>query len=254
MKKEPSKGWLEFRARAGEWLRAAGRQLRRLLAAVGRRIWAWLKASFRLERGRALAVLRDGLLARNPLLVLTLGATCALAATADLKSAVTMGCCTLCVLLCSELLVSLLRHVIPEKARRVCALMIVGAFTTAAGMLLRLTAPLRAEDLGLYLLLIAVNCMVLSRAAGFACENTPGYALLDALSNGLGYGLALAVLGAVREVLGSGSLWGVSLFGAQFHPALLIAAPCGGFLTLGLLTALAQWIRNLSRRKGGGEA
>lgn len=265
MKKEPSKGWLEFRAKAGAALKKAGtavwRALKRfgsaagrLIAAGARRSWAWLKANFGLEPRAAWEVVRNGLFTGNPLLVLSLGVTCALAATADLKDAVVMGCATLAVLLVTELLVSLLRNVIPAAGRRICALCITAAAVTAAGMVLRMTAGVRTEALGIYLPLLAVNCAVLSRVDGFAACHTPGYALLDALSGGLGYGLALAALGALRELLGAGTLWGRPIFGAGFNPVLLLAAPCGGFLLLGVLTAAAQWVRDLAGRKGGGEA
>lgn len=265
MKKEPSKGWLEFRAKAGAALKKAGAAIwaalkrfgaaaGRLLAAGARRVWAWLKANFSLEPRSAWGVVRDGVFAKNPLLVLTLGVTCALAATADLKSAVVMGCATLVVLLCTELLVSLLRNVIPAAGRRICALCITAAAVTAAGLVLQMVVGAQAEALGVYLPLLAVNCAVLSRVDGFAACHTPGYALLDALSGGLGYGLALAALGAVRELLGAGTLWGRPIFGAGFYPVLLLAAPCGGFLLLGILTAAAQWLRGLAGRKGGGEA
>lgn len=272
MKKEPSKGWLEFRAKAGArlkqfgawaWavLKKVGAALKkfaiavgRLLAAGAKRAWAWLKANFSLEPRAALEVVKNGLLAKNPLLVLTLGVTCALAATETLQDAVVMGCCTLAVLLCSELLTSLLRNVMPPIAQAVCGLTITAAAVTAAGLVLRTVVPGETQRLGIYLPLLAVNCAVLSRVNGFAGSHTPGYALLDALSNGLGYALALAALGAVRELLGAGTIWGRNVFGEGFHPVLLIAAPCGGFLVMGLLIAFAQWIRDLVGRKGGGEA
>lgn len=253
-KKEPSQGWLKFRAKAGAGMKSAGKKLGALLAALFKRMGRSLAANFRMEKGKALGVLRDGLFVRNPLLVLVLGVTCALLASTNLKNAVVMGVCTLAVLFCSAFVISVTRKVLPEPVRKVTNLLVIGAFTTVAWMLVRLLFPQNAEELGIYLPLVAVNSVLLTRAEHFAAQNTPGYALLDALSTGVGYGVALALLGAVRELLGAGTLWGVPLFGTQFHPALLVAAPCGGFLVLGILTAAAQWLGSFGRKKGGDEA
>ena len=252
MKKEKSKGWLEFRAKAGAWFRRLGGRLKRSFASASGRTAAWAADSFRLEKGAAAESLKNGLFLRNPLLVLALGVTCALGATAQLKSAAAMGGCTLAVLLCSSLLISLTRNVLPEPVRKVSGLLIIGTFTSAAGLLLQVLAPNRAQALGIYLPLIAVNCLLLTRTESIAAHHTPGYALLDALSAGVGYALALLVLGAVREALGSGSLWGVPLFGGKIHPALLLAAPCGGFLLLGGLSAAVQWLKNRVQKGGDG--
>ena len=248
MKKEPSKGWLDFRDKAGEQLKGAGARAAGGLSAGAKRSGAWVKDSFRVEKGDAAWLLTEGLFFQNPLLVLTLGVTCALASSAELKSAVAMGGCTLLVLLCSALVISLTRNILPAPVRRVGGLAIVAAFTTAVGMVFQVLAPNRAAELGIYLPLIAVNTLLLTRAAAFDAENKPGRALVDALGAGVGYALALALLGLVREALGSGSVWGVSLFGGELHPAVLLAAPCGGFLVLGALTALVQWLKNRNRK------
>ena len=98
--------------------------------------------------------------------------------------------------------------------------------------------------------LIVVNCIILARAEAFASKHTPGYAAMDGLAMGLGFTASLSILGVVRELLGSGTLWGVSVLGEGFQPMLLVVAPCGGFIVLGCVIAVAQWARSLAERRG----
>lgn len=254
MKKEPSKGWLEFRGKAGARLKTLRASAQAALAKGAGTLAGKTAQKFALDKKTAGRLLGEGLLTRNPLLTAALGISCALAAGSRLKSAVLMGVCTLAVLLCSALMISLTREVFPKAFRHMAQLIIIAAFTAAAVQLATLVCPVETEQLGVYLPLIAVSSLLLVRSASVQSRQDPGYALVDALGAGMGYALALVLLGAVRELLGAGSLWDVKLLGGAVHPALLIAAPCGGFLTLGFLTALAQYLRTRLGRKKEGEA
>lgn len=238
MKKEPSKAWIEFRKNAPA---IAQKQLRRA--------GGWAKRSFRVEPGKALEIFKNGLVVQNPTLVLLLGMCSTLAVTTSLQNAVGMGLSTTAVLLLSNLFISLLRGAIPSKIRIASYVVVVASFVTVIDLLLQAYQPALSDSLGIFIPLIVVNCIILARAEVFASKHAPGYAALDGLAMGLGFTLALSILGAVREVLGAGSLWGVPLFGEGFQPVLLVAAPCGGFIVLGFVIAAVQWIRDKAERR-----
>lgn len=161
-----------------------------------------------------------------------------------------MGLSTTAVLLCSNLVISLLRHWIPKQIRIACYVVVVASFVTIVDLLLQAYLPALSESLGIFIPLIVVNCIILARAEAFASKHTPGYAAMDGLAMGLGFTASLSILGVVRELLGSGTLWGVSVLGEGFQPMLLVVAPCGGFIVLGCVIAVAQWARSLAERRG----
>lgn len=228
------------RAAAGPLLKAAGR---------------WLKDSFVLPLPEAGRIALDGVLRQNPLLVLLLGICPALGAATCAQNGLGLGVATAAVLLCSSLVISLLRQVVPGQIRILSSLVIIAAFTTAADLLLQAFFPDLSAALGIYVPLMAVSCFILGRTETFACRHKPGAALLDGLFMGLGYTLALTLLGAVREILGTGALWGKSVPVLSQYPVGLALAPCGGFILLGVLAALVQWVRSwFSPRKGGSKA
>lgn len=242
MKKEKSKAWLEFRQ---NFRQNAPAMLKALLAHMG----AWCKRNFAMEPRKVLEIFKNGLVLQNPVLVALMGLCSAVAVTATLKDAVCMSICTTAVLVLTNLVVSLLRRWTPKQVRGACYVVVAGSFVTIADMVLKASFPEFSQRLGIFVPLIVVNCIVLSRADTFASRHTPGYAIVDGLAVGAGYTLAMALLGAIRELLGSGTLWGAAVLGEKFQPAMLIAAPCGGFLVLGVLTALAQWLRSLGERR-----
>lgn len=218
-----------------------------------RRAGLWLKDNFCMEGREAGRVAMDGLFFRNPVFVLLLGLCPALAVTTSLQNGIGMGLSTAVVLACSNLVISLLRRVISHKIRILSYLVIIATFTTTVDLLMQAFAPNLSEALGLYIPLIAVNSAVLGRAETFASQNLPGKAFLDGLFSGLGFTGALAILGAVREVLGAGTIWGVPVPVLSDYPVTLILSPCGGFITLGCLIALVQFIRRpeTPKRKRG---
>ena len=226
--------------------------LRLYLAPVGKAAGRWVRANFSVAPAQVGRIALNGLLFRNPTFVLLLGLCPALAVTTSLQNGLGMGLTTAVVLACSNLVISLLRWVIPVSVRIVSYLVIIAAFVTAADLLLRDFFPSLSQSLGLYVPLIAVNCLLLARAEVFASRHLPGSAFLDGAFMGLGFTAALAVLGAVREALGAGTIWGAGIPVLSDYPVGLILAPCGGFITLGFLAALVQWLR-LKSRKGGEE-
>jgi len=179
-----------------------------------------------------------GLWRENPVFIQLLGLCPALAVTNSAINALAMGAATTFVLVGSSLLVSLLRNHVPKQVRITTFIIVIATFVTVADFSLQALAPLVHKELGAFIALIVVNCLILGRQEAFASRNTPLKAAADALGMSLGFSFALFLLGGIREVLGSGSLFGVSLFGPNFEPWVIMILPPGGFLTLGLLLAL----------------
>lgn len=223
-------------------------------SAVGalRHVGGWFRNNFAVPAAEIGTLALDGLLRQNAGFVLLLGLCPALAITTTLQNSIAMGLTTAAVLICSGLTVSLLRHVIPHEIRAAVSLVILAAYTSAADLLLQAFFPEQSDALGLFVPLIAVCGMILTRAEAFAFQHTPGHTVLNSLFTGLGYAAALAILGGVRELLGLGTLWGTALPGISVHPLRLIGSPGGGLLILGCLAALVRGIR--TGRKGGGNA
>jgi len=179
-----------------------------------------------------------GLWAEVPPFRLVLGLCPTLAVTKSVENGLGMGAATTFVLVCSNILVSLLRNVIPDKVRIACFIIIIATFVTVVELLMQaFTYPLFLK-LGIFIPLIVVNCIVLGRAEAFAAKNPVVHSLADGLGIGIGYTLALGSLGAVREILGNGTFYGISLFGSSFEPfAFMVQAP-GAFMGLGLMLCL----------------
>jgi electron transport complex protein RnfE len=183
-----------------------------------------------------------GIWRENPVLIQMLGLCPALAVTNNVENSLAMGLATLFVLSGSSLLVSLCRRFIPGEIRISAYILIIATFVTVADLTLQALVPDIHKALGAFIALIVVNCMILGRQEAFASKKPVGRALLDAVGTGTGFSIALFMLGAVREVLGSGSFLGVSLFGPSYEPWIVMILPPGGFLTLGaLLLGLAWW-------------
>ncbi|CEH33104.1 electron transport complex subunit RsxE [Romboutsia lituseburensis] len=182
-------------------------------------------------------IFKNGLIDENPTFVQVIGMCPTLAVTTSAINGLGMGLSTTAVLVCSNLVISLMRKIIPDKIRIPAFVVVIATFVTIVGMLLKAYVPALDAALGLFIPLIVVNCLILARAESFASKNTPVESAVDGLGMGLGFSMALTILGAVREILGNGSLFGFSLFGASFEPVLLFILPPGAFLTLGFLLA-----------------
>lgn len=188
--------------------------------------------------------LLKGLWRDNPVLVQALGMCPTLAVTNSVANALAMGAATFFVLCGSSVLVSLVRRRIPAQVRISAFILIIATFVTVADMALEALVPALHKALGAFIALIVVNCIILGRQEAFAAKNTVGRSLLDAVGMGLGFCLALLLMGALREVLGAGTFLGQPLFGPDYEPWVVMSLPPGGFLTLGaLLLAFGAWKR-----------
>lgn len=192
-----------------------------------------------------LSQLKNGIIDQNPTFVQVLGMCPTLATTTSLINAIGMGLATTAVLMFSNLFISLLRKFIPKQVRIASYIVIISGFVTAVEMLMKAFLPELNKSLGVFISLIVVNCIILARAEAFASKNKPLPSLIDGISIGLGFTGALAILGFIRELLGSGSVLGLKLFtGAQFF-----ITPAGAFVTLGCLIALVTAIRAWADKK-----
>lgn len=183
-------------------------------------------------------IFAKGILFDNPVIVQMLGMCPVLAVTNTAKNGLGMGLATTAVLLGSNTVISLLKKFIPSKIRIPAFIVIIATFVTIVGMVLNAYIPALYASLGIFIPLIVVNCLILARAESFASKNSALGSIVDGLGMGLGFTLALVVLGVVREAIGYGSIFDVSLFGESFLPATIMAMPPGAFLALGLLLAL----------------
>ena len=192
--------------------------------------------------------LKDGLLTQNPVLVQLLGMCSTLAITTTVSNGIGMGLSVTIILTLSNIFISLLRRITPEQVRIACYIVVIAGFVTMIDLLLQAFFPDIAESLGVFIPLIVVNCIILARAESFASKSKPLPAAIDGICQGLGYTMILLVMSAIRELLGAGTLNGVRVFPAEYAANILIL-PVGGFLTLGCLIALMQWIQQ--KVKGG---
>jgi len=176
-----------------------------------------------------------GLWKENPVFVQLLGLCPALAVTNSAINAIAMGAATTFVLCGSSVLVSSIRNIIPKQVRITTFIIVIATFVTVADFVLMALLPTVHKELGAFIALIVVNCLILGRQEAFASRNTVKKAFADAAGMSIGFSIALFMLGAIREILGSGSLFGVMLFGESFEPWVIMVLPPGGFLTIGLL-------------------
>ena len=196
------------------------------------------------------SVFLNGILNENPTFRLVLGTCPALATTTSAMNGLGMGAAATFVLIGSNVVISLLRNFIPNKVRIPAFIVVICTFVTMIQMLMQAYIPSLYESLGLFIPLIVVNCIILARAESFASKNGVLLSAADGLGMGLGFTGALFLMGAVREILGSGSIFGVSLFGASFESALLFVLAPGGFITYGLLLGgINALVKKMSAKK-----
>jgi electron transport complex protein RnfE len=189
-----------------------------------------------------------GLWRENPVFVQMLGLCPALAVTNSAINGLAMGAATTFVLVGSSLLVSSLRNVIPKQVRLTTFIIVIASFVTVTDFTLQALAPRVHKELGAFIALIVVNCLILGRQEAFASRHSVRTAGADALGMSAGFTFALLLLGAIRELLGSGALFGVSLFGPRFEPWVIMILPPGGFIALGCLLALFASVEERRRR------
>jgi electron transport complex protein RnfE len=199
-----------------------------------------------------LQTIKNGLLDENPVFRLVLGMCPTLAVTTSASNGVGMGIAATFVLICSNLFISMLRNVIPSKIRIPCYIVIIAAFVTVVQMVLEAYLPSLYDSLGVYIPLIVVNCIILGRAEAFASKNSVLLSVADGIGMGLGFTLAITIIGSVREFLGAGTIFGITILGASYQPMLVMILPPGAFLVLGSLLGLLNVIQNKGKAKKEG--
>ena len=200
--------------------------------------------------------LKEGLVTKNPVLVQLLGMCSTLAITTSLFNGIGMGVCVTVILICCNVVISILRRIIPQKIRIAAYVVIIAGFVTIVDLCVQAFLPALSESLGVFIPLIVVNCIILGRAEAFASRNTVGASVLDGIFQGLGYTLVLIAMCIIRELLGAGTFGagllnggeGIRIFPAEYG-AMLMIMPFGGFITLGFLIALMQHFLRRSKEK-----
>ena len=184
-----------------------------------------------------LKIVLSGIVKNNPTFVLVLGMCPTLGTTTSAENGMGMGLATMAVLIMSNLVISLVKNIIPDKVRIPAFIVIIASFVTIIEMLMKAYVPALYASLGVFIPLIVVNCIILGRAEAFASKNSPFDSALDGIGIGLGFTLSLTVIGSVREMLGNGSIFGWSFGISDYTPLIFVLAP-GAFLVLGYLMVL----------------
>lgn len=192
----------------------------------------------------------NGIVSENPVLVQLLGMCATLAVSTSAINGLGMGIATTAVLIGSNVVISALRKCTPDKIRIPIFVVVIASFVTIVGLLLKAYVPALDKSLGIFIPLIVVNCIILARAEAFASKNSILKSAVDGLGMGLGFTVALMLLGCIREVIGAGSIFGITLFPETFQPAIIMVLPPGAFLLLGFVLAIINK-RNIKKAKEG---
>ena len=195
-----------------------------------------------MEKKSKLSILTNGIIKENPVLVLLIGTCPSLATSSSLSNALGMGVAATVVLICSNIVISALRKIIPDKVRIPCYIVLIAGFVTIVQFIVKAYAPALDKSLGVFLPLIVVNCIILGRAEAFANKNTVIDSALDGVGMGIGFTLALSCMGAIRELLGTGCLLGITII-PNFSIGFFNLAP-GGFFVYGCLIAILMAATN----------
>ncbi|MCF2626165.1 electron transport complex subunit E [Fusobacterium perfoetens] len=190
-----------------------------------------------------MGIVLNGIFKENPVLVLLLGLCPTLGTSSSAINGMSMGLATTAVLVFSNILISVFKKVIPDKVRIPAFIMIIASLVTIVQMLMEAYTPDIYKVLGLYIPLIVVNCIVLGRAESFASKNSVIDSMFDGIGSGLGFTLALTVLGMIREVLGNGTIFNIVITPANWQPALIFILPPGGFLTIACVIAFQNYLK-----------
>jgi len=200
------------------------------------------------DEGITFDTFMEGVWRQNPVFVMVLGMCPTLAVTVSAVNAVSMGVATLFVLVSSCLLVSLIRNLVPKEVRIATYIVIIATFVTLVDYIIQAVSLSLYEALGAFIQLIVVNCIILGRAEAHASKNPPLKAVINAMGMGIGFTIGLLALGATREILGAGKLFGFSLFGEHFQPWVVMVLPPGGFFVLGGWLLLFSFMRSRSEK------
>lgn len=203
-----------------------------------------------MKQGSAVERLKNGIITENPTFVLTLGMCPTLAVTTSAINGLGMGLTTMAVLALSNMFISMLRKVIPDKVRIPAFIVVIASFVTVVELLLKAYIPFLYDALGLYIPLIVVNCIILGRAEAYASKNGVISSLFDGIGMGLGFTVALTIIGAVRELIGAGQLFGYSVMPASYVPCSIFVLAPGAFFVLAALTAIQNKVKIAGEKKG----
>ena len=196
----------------------------------------------------ALKTFANGIIKENPLLVLSIGLCSSLAVTTSVFNGLGMGLSMTFVLLMSEIIISLFRKLIPSAIRLPVFIIVIAAFTTIVQLLLQAYLPALSDSLGVFIPLIVVNCIIMGRVEAFSSKNSVGLSILDALGMGLGYTWVLAAISLIRELLGSGKIFGVQVFSEENAVGFFNGAP-GGFFVFGIMIAVTLGLSEMKKNK-----
>jgi electron transport complex protein RnfE len=202
---------------------------------------------------RALAELTKGIYKENPVFRIVLGLCPSLAVSTSVQNAIGMGAAATFVLVGSNVVISVLRNVIPAKVRIPCYIVVIAAFVTVVELVMAAYTPALSKALGIFVPLIVVNCIVLGRAEAFANKNGVWLSTLDGIGMGIGFTFALLIISTIREILGDGKLFGYMVFGPHYQPALIMIMAPGAFITMGMLIGYFNLL-DAKRRKRSGAA
>ena len=189
-----------------------------------------------------ISIIKNGIIKENPTFVLMLGMCPTLATTTSAINGLSMGLATMFVLICSNVVISLIKKLTPDMVRIPVFIVVIASFVTILQMVMQAYVPDVYAELGLFIPLIVVNCVILGRAEAFAAKNSTGASLMDGIAIGLGFTLGLTLLGICRELLGAGSIFGLTLLPETYN-MLMFVLPPGAFITLGFLVAIVNKMR-----------
>lgn len=191
---------------------------------------------------------KEGVVTNNPVLVQLLGMCSALAITTSVTNGLGMGVSVLIILTLSNIVISAIRKIVPNKIRIAMYIVVIAGFVTCVDLLLQAFVPAIAESLGVFIPLIVVNCIILGRAESFASKQSIAASAVDGICQGIGYTLVLLIMCVIRELLGTGTLAGLQIMPASYQTIGVLTQPVGGFLVLGALIAAMQWALNRPKK------
>lgn len=190
-------------------------------------------------------IIKNGIIDENPTLVQVVGMCPTLAVTTSVENAIGMGLSTTAVLICSNFVISLIRKIVPNEVRIPCFVVVIASFVTMVQMLLKAFLPELNASLGVFIPLIVVNCIILARAEAFAAKNGPIASIFDGVGMGLGFTIALSLIGCVRELLGNGTIYNIPVLSLiDFPKTILMILPPGAFFTLAFIMVIVNTIKN----------
>ena len=199
---------------------------------------------------KAFGELAKGIIKENPVFVMALGLCPLLATSTSVDNAIGMGAAATFVLICSNIIISLIKNFIPDKIRIPCYILVIASFVTIVDMVMHAYVPDLHKNLGIFIPLIVVNCIILGRAEAFAGKHSVGKSILDGIGMGIGFTLAIIIIAIIRELLGSGSIYNIRILPSSYKPMISAILPPGAFFTIALLMGLINFFRSKKHKSG----